>query len=119
MLESSASLPFVADQKRPALPVTKGLPLVGSLPWLLKDPFAFFANAREQHVAISQSTTGLASGIVLNNPRHAQHILRDQAQNYRKGGPMWDALRGVLGNGLVVSEGEFWLRQRRMMQPHF
>ena len=25
----------------------------------------------------------------------------------------------ALGNGLVVSEGDFWLRQRRMIQPHF
>src|SRR5262245_56832035 len=28
-------------------------------------------------------------------------------------------LRTMLGNGLVVSEGDFWLRQRRMIQPHF
>src|SRR5262245_49481272 len=28
-------------------------------------------------------------------------------------------LRTILGNGLVVSEGDFWLRQRRMIQPHF
>ena len=32
---------------------------------------------------------------------------------------MWDAVRNMLGNGLVVSEGSFWLRQRRMMQPQF
>lgn len=118
MLESSASLPFAAQQQ-PAMPVTKGLPLVGSLPWLLKDPFAFFATAREQYGDIYQLNLGLAKVVVLNNPRHAQHVLRDHAQNYRKGGPMWDAVRGLLGNGLVVSEGEFWLRQRRMMQPHF
>jgi cytochrome P450 len=32
---------------------------------------------------------------------------------------MWDFVRTILGNGLVVSEGDFWLRQRRMMQPQF
>jgi cytochrome P450 len=45
--------------------------------------------------------------------------LRDRAKNFAKGGPMWTAVRTILGNGLVVSEGDFWLRQRRMMQPHF
>ena len=28
-------------------------------------------------------------------------------------------LGSLLGNGLVLSEGEFWLRQRRLMQPAF
>ena len=27
--------------------------------------------------------------------------------------------RVLVGNGLIVSEGEFWLRQRRLMQPAF
>ncbi|MCI0576239.1 MAG: cytochrome P450 [Chloroflexi bacterium] len=118
MLETSASLPFVA-KSRPALPETEGWPLVGSLPQILKDPFAFFAQARERYGDIYRLNLGLTKVVVLNHPRHAQHVLRDQGQNYRKGGPMWDAVRGLLGNGLVVSEGDFWLRQRRMMQPHF
>src|SRR4030095_4542230 len=46
-------------------------------------------------------------------------IFVDHVQNYRKGGAMWDVIRAMLGNGLVVSEGSFWLRQRRMMQPQF
>jgi cytochrome P450 len=57
--------------------------------------------------------------LIVNHPRHMQHILVDNAQNYRKGGAMWDAVRAMLGNGLVVSEGSFWLRQRRMMNPQF
>jgi cytochrome P450 len=57
--------------------------------------------------------------VFLNHPRHAQHLLRDNAQNYQKSGPLWDAVRTLLGNGLVVSQGDFWLRQRRLMQPQF
>jgi cytochrome P450 len=50
------------------------------------------------------------------DPRHAQHVLRDNSGNYIKG----QAIKRVallLGNGLMVSEGELWKTQRRMIQP--
>ena len=55
---------------------------------------------------------------VTRDPRHAQHVLRENWQNYVKG----QAIKRVallLGNGLMVSEGEFWKTQRRMIQPAF
>lgn len=55
---------------------------------------------------------------VVNEPQYAHYILRENWQNYRKG----QAIKRVgllLGNGLMVSEGEFWKRQRRMIQPAF
>jgi len=121
MLESSLSL---SENKLCApncndIPVTKGLPLVGSLPKLLKDPFNYVVKTREELGDIYWLNLGMSKVIILNNPNHAQYVLRDNARNFRKGGPMWDAVRSLIGNGLVVSEGDFWLRQRRMMQPHF
>ena len=55
---------------------------------------------------------------VVRDPQYAQHVLRDNWQNYTKG----QAIKRVallLGNGLMVSEGEFWKTQRRMIQPAF
>ena len=55
---------------------------------------------------------------VVSCPEHAQHVLRNNWTNYRKG----QAIKRVaflLGNGLMVSEGEFWKSQRRMVQPAF
>ena len=52
------------------------------------------------------------------DPRHAQHVLRDNCRNYVKG----QAIKRVallLGSGLMVSEGELWKTQRRMIQPAF
>ena len=102
-----------------AIPQTRGLPLVGSLPGLLKDPFGFLIRAREAYGDLYFLNLGLTKVAVLNHPRQIQQVFVDNAQNYRKGGAMWDAIRVLLGNGLVVSEGAFWLRQRRMMQPQF
>ena len=102
-----------------SIPLTKGLPLVGSLPQLLKNPFGYLKQARETHGDIYNLNLGISKMLIVNHPRHLQHILVDNAQNYRKGGAMWDAIRAMLGNGLVVSEGSFWMRQRRMMNPQF
>lgn len=107
------------QMQRTSLPRTTGWPLVGSLPQFLRDPFDFLIEARDRYGDIYELDLGLNRVVILNHPRHAQHIFLDNAANYRKGGAMWDTLRVMLGNGLVVSEGDYWLRQRRMIQPHF
>ncbi len=96
-----------------------GLPLVGALPSLVKHPLEFLVSARERHGDMHWLDLGVTRLISLNHPRHAQHVLRDRVQNYSKGGPMWDTIRRLIGNGLPASEGDFWLRQRRMIQPQF
>lgn len=55
---------------------------------------------------------------VVRSPIYAQHVLRDNWRNYVKG----QAIKRVallLGNGLMVSQGEVWKGQRRMIQPAF
>jgi enediyne biosynthesis protein E7 len=55
---------------------------------------------------------------VTRDPVHADHVLLKNWQNYVKG----QAIKRVaflLGNGLMVSEGELWKSQRRMIQPAF
>jgi cytochrome P450 len=96
-----------------------GLPLVGALPFLFRNQLAQAVAAREKYGDIYNLKLGTMSCIALNHPRHAQHLLRDNAHAYGKGGPMWDFVREFVGNGLPTSEGEFWRRQRRMLQPQF
>jgi cytochrome P450 len=48
----------------------------------------------------------------------AYHVLVENWQNYVKG-QMIGRVALLLGNGLMVSEGELWKRQRRMIQPAF
>lgn len=111
------SITQTAQPKR--IPVTAGLPLVGSLPQLIRNPFGYLKEARDAHGDVYNLNLGITKMLLVNNPRQIQHIFVDNAQNYRKGGGMWDAIRAMLGNGLVVSEGSFWMRQRRMLQPQF
>jgi cytochrome P450 len=55
---------------------------------------------------------------VVSSPDYVQHVLRNNWTNYRKGLAIKRILM-LLGNGLMVSEGEFWISQRRMIQPAF
>ncbi len=55
---------------------------------------------------------------VFNHPDDVRRILIANHRNYTKG-VGFDRIKILLGNGIIVSEGEFWKRQRRMMQPTF
>jgi cytochrome P450 len=100
-------------------PVCKSVPIVGELPYLLTKKLDHLVDLRAQHGDIFLIDMGVMKILGLCHPAHAQHVLRDQSKKYSKGSALWVALRGMLGNGLPVSEGTFWMRQRRMMQPHF
>ena len=47
-----------------------------------------------------------------------QYILRENARNYRKG-LLFKPIAALQGQGLLTSEGDLWVRQRRLMQPAF
>ena len=47
-----------------------------------------------------------------------RQVLVTHGRSFKKG-PGFEAARIVLGNGLLTSEGDFHLRQRRMLQPAF
>jgi len=55
---------------------------------------------------------------VINHPDDIKQVLLSNHRNYTKGQGM-DRVKILLGNGIMTSEGDFWRRQRRMMQPDF
>ena len=55
---------------------------------------------------------------VINHPEDIKRVLLSNHRNYTKGEGM-DRVKILLGNGIMTSEGDFWRRQRRMMQPAF
>jgi cytochrome P450 len=59
-----------------------------------------------------------ASTWVASHPDDVKRVLVTNHRNYTKGVGI-DRVRLLLGNGIMTSEGEFWRRQRRMMQPVF
>lgn len=55
---------------------------------------------------------------VVSNPGYIRQILLTNHENYAKG-VGFERVKMLLGNGIIVSDGEDWRRQRTMMQPGF
>ncbi len=55
---------------------------------------------------------------VVHHPDDVKRILVTNHRNYTKGMGL-DRVKILLGNGIMTSEGEFWRRQRMMLQPLF
>lgn len=85
-----------------------------------RDPHAFVTEAPVRYGDIFVLEAGLARVAVVSHPLLITQILRDKAKNFPKEGSMWDALRSLLGDGLLTSHtNDHWRRHRRMMHPHF
>ncbi|MBM3569745.1 MAG: cytochrome P450 [Alphaproteobacteria bacterium] len=55
----------------------------------------------------------------VSDPEAIKHVLLDRVENYPKSVSYRNNLKPFLGTGLLVSEGDFWRRQRRLAQPAF
>jgi cytochrome P450 len=82
-----------------------------------RDPLALFQRARE-HGDVVRIRFGPFRVYVLNSPSAIRQALVGEARNLSKGLNFGRAKR-LIGNGLVMAEGEGHQRQRRLMQPAF
>lgn len=106
-----------AERLQP-IPTHKGLPLLGVLPKLIsQDPFEYLKNVMLDQGDLVRLDFVARSVYLASHPDYLQHILRDNYQNYRKPDLFYNGAREIVGNGLVTSSGDLWLRQRRMIQP--
>ena len=90
----------------------------GDLAALAADPLGEFVG-RSRQGGVVPLRIGLARGYLVSDPAVIRHVLLDNNDNYDKRTPAYDALRVVVGNGLITSGGAFWKRQRRITQPAF
>ena len=68
--------------------------------------------------ADSASVAGDQPMLVLNDPDAIHHVLTKRQPDYGKG-IGFERVKMLLGDGLIVSDGEHWKKRRRMLQPAF
>ena len=100
------------------IPGPTGKWLTGNLKEASARPLEYVLEVTRRYGDISQVRLGPTRLIIVNRPELVKHVLQEKHANY--GRPAFVSLmRRIVGNGLLFSEGDFWLRQRRTMQPSF
>lgn len=100
------------------VPVAPGRwPLLGHTPAMLRRRFNF-TSALAQYGDVVKIYLGPMLTYFVTDPELTYRVLVTEGHNFDKGA-MFDKFRPYLGNGLILSNGSFHLRQRRLIQPAF
>ena len=100
------------------IPGPRGLPLLGVMPEMISDMLGLFTNTAREYGGIAQFKLLNKSYLLVTNPDYVKYILQDNYRNYIRGRSV-ETGRVLLGNGLPLTDGDFWLRERRILQPAF
>nr|WSW62436.1 cytochrome P450 [Streptomyces sp. NBC_00998] len=105
------------------VPALGGIPLLGSLFDLKSDSLGTYLRAQQQHgdvVRITAGPPGLRAELYcVFSAEGAQQVLASESANFRKDNAFYQEIRDSFGNGLLTSQDEDYLRQRRLVQPLF
>jgi cytochrome P450 len=99
------------------LPRARGLPLVGSVAHYLRDQLGFLEQTSRLGDVVTMRFIRQHAYLV-NAPALIEQVLVKQPSGFVKDVFLRE-LKRVLGEGLLTSEGDFWKRQRRLIQPAF
>jgi cytochrome P450 len=103
---------------RPNLPGPRGHWLLGALPRLRTDMLGFFEECFRGYGDAAYFPVANRRSMLLSHPDDIERVLVTENRRFTKNYALV-FLRPLLGNGLLLNEGESWLRQRRLIQPAF
>ncbi|MCB8937395.1 MAG: cytochrome P450 [Ardenticatenaceae bacterium] len=89
------------------------------IPEIQGNPLAFLQRNAAEHGDFIHYPLGLWEVFQLNHPDLIEHVLVTNQRNYSKNTVQYNTLAKITGRGLLTSDGRFWRRQRRMIQPAF
>ncbi|HZM23772.1 MAG TPA: cytochrome P450 [Anaerolineales bacterium] len=100
------------------IPGPRGLPILGVMPEMVSDMLGLFTKTSREFGGIAQFKLLNSTYFLITNPNYVKYILQDNYKNYIRGRSV-ETGRVLLGNGLPLIDGDFWLRERRLLQPAF
>src|SRR5579883_3048873 len=103
----------------PAAPTfLRGRPLLGVLPEFRRNAPQFLLDTQRKHGDLVHLKLGPQHVYEVSHPDWIRDIFVTHQSNFTKS-RMLQRAKGLLGEGLLTSEGEFHTRQRRLVQPAF
>ncbi|WP_435159601.1 cytochrome P450 [Haladaptatus sp. DFWS20] len=117
-MTASESMATDRPDDLPLPPGPNSYPVVGNTLGFLRDPFAFYDSLDDYGDVVSYSVAG-EEFCTLLHPDYVEQVLVTEESKFGKSDFVQDAGERFVGNGLFASEGEFWRRQRTLIQPAF
>lgn len=115
-----ATIAPVEDALAPkTAPGPRGLFLLGNLLEFRRDVLQLLMDGQRQFGDVVRFRLGPMIVHLVNHPDHIRHVLVTSRDIYDKSTRSSAKIRSITGEGLLTSNGGFWLRQRRLMQPTF
>jgi cytochrome P450 len=86
----------------------------------LDNPVKFMAMSMDKFGGTYTATLGLSKRIIITqNPAFIEYVLKTNHKNYKKSEFSTKKAVQLFGDGLLFANGEFWLKNRRLIQPAF
>ena len=105
--------------KKKLPPGPKGLPYLGLALEVRRDPLRVLTRVAHDYGDLVRFIVAGQERILLNDPELIEQVLVIQQAKFQKSELTRRVTGPLLGQGLLISEGEFWRRQRRLAQPAF
>ncbi len=88
-------------------------------PAFVKNPIPTFLKLLKEHDGLCQIKMTQRYAYMTDRPEIIRHFLQKNHKNYIKTSIVKNSLKKQIGNGLLTSDGDYWLKQRRAIQPGF
>lgn len=86
----------------------------------LNNPIQFISKSMDAFSGTYSAALGINKKLILTqNPELINYILKVNHRNYNKSELATERAVDFFGKGLLFSNGDYWLRQRRLIQPAF
>src|SRR5687768_10878418 len=97
----------------PSPPGPPGRLLTGNMSEFHQDILAFYTRCAREFGDVAGFRLGRRRLALLSHPDHIERVLVHDNKNFAKMTYVLQLIVPLLGNGLLTSDGDFWLRQRR------
>lgn len=84
-----------------------------------RDPLEFTERMVREYGPVVALRFGPVRAFIAAAPEAVQQVLVTRAKSFRKELRTRNAVREIDGEGIITTEGDFWLRQRRLVQKGF
>jgi cytochrome P450 len=108
----------VPVKARRLAPGPRGNVVTGNLSAFADDPIQMLLDLQREYGDVVRQKIGPYLVHNITHPDGIRHVLQGKYKNYARG-KFYENFKLFFGEGLLTTDGEYWLRHRRMAQPIF